>query len=139
MPMADSAPVRHAVLVVEDDEALRSVLCRLLDEQGYHVLCAAAPIEAIELAADLDNRIDLLLTDVGLPGVSGYQLADVLLRMVGQLQVIFVSGTSEADIAEYPPGGRRIPHLMKPFTLEELLGRIREALAPQVPRIADAG
>jgi CheY-like chemotaxis protein len=132
-------PAAHTILLIEDDEALRRILCRLLDGQGYHVVCAGTAIEAIQLATDPENHIDLLLTDVGLPGASGYQLAGVLLRLRGDLLVIFMSGREEADISEPPPSGRRLPHLLKPFTMEHLLDLLRVSLRPPAQGIADAG
>ena len=132
-------PAPQTVLVVEDDERLRRILCRLLDAQGYHVLCGGTAIEAIQLASEQEEGVDLLLTDVGLPGASGYQLAGVLLRMLPQLQVIVMSGHSEADLTEPPPSGRRLPYLMKPFAMDDLLDLIRELLAPPAARIADVG
>ena len=129
----------HTVLVVEDDEVLRQILCHLLDRQGYHVLCGGTATEAIQLAADPEKPVDLLLTDVGLPGASGYHLAGVLLRLFPELQVIIMSGHAEADLPERAPGGRRLPHLVKPFPLDALLELVRELLVPPATGSAALG
>lgn len=129
----------HTVLVAEDDESLRRVLCRVLDKEGYHVLCSGTVIEAIQRASGQEERIDLLLTDFRLPGASGYQLAGVLLRLLPELQVIIMSGDEAGDLPEPPPGGRRLPHLVKPFPLEDLLELIRGLLAPPATGSADVG
>ena len=129
----------RTVLVVEDDEALRGLICRLLDSQDYNVLCSGTAMEAIQLASDPTERADLLLTDLGLPGASGYQLAGVLLQLQPELKVIIMSGYAEADIQEPPPGGRRLPHLVKPFAFEDLLRLVRKLLEPSAAPSVDVG
>lgn len=116
--------------MVEDEGSLRRVLCRVLEGEGFHVLCSGTAVEAIQLANRQEGRIDLLLTDFRLPGASGYQLTGALLRLVPGLQVIIMSGNAESGIPEPPPSGRRLPHLEKPFSLDDLLELIRELLEP---------
>ena len=125
--------------MVEDEEPLCRALCRVLDGEGYHVLCSSTPVEAIQLASDMETPVDLLLTDFRLPGASGYQLAGVLLRLLPGLRVVVMSGDAEGELSEPPPGGRRLPHLVKPFPLNDLLELIREVLEPPARERADVG
>ena len=110
-----------------------------MDGEGYHVLCSTTPVEAIQLASDTETPVDLLLTDFRLPGASGYQLAGVLLRLLPGLRVVVMSGDAEGDLPEPPPGCRRLPHLVKPFPLNDLLELIRELLEPPARKRADVG
>ena len=123
------SPSRRTILVVEDERSLRRNLCRILELSGYAVLCAASSLEAIQLSADQETPVDLLLTDATLSGASGYQLAGLLLRLRPRLQVIVISGHSEADLPDSQTLGRPIPHLQKPFRSERLLELIRALLA----------
>lgn len=127
-------PSHQTILVVVNESSLRINLCRLLEISGYAVLCAASSLEAIQLSADQETQVDLLLTDATLSGVSGYQLAGVLLRLRPKLQVIVISGHPEAELPDSQRLGRLIPHLQQPFPSEQLLELIRELLAPSGAR-----
>jgi two-component system, cell cycle sensor histidine kinase and response regulator CckA len=113
------------ILVCEDDDQLRTVVEIMLDGQGYRVLLAARPQQALELAAEHCDAIDLLVTDLSLPQMSGTELADRLRACVPNLEVLVLSG--------HPPDGLRGPHqayLQKPFTDTSLLQTIRLLLEP---------
>jgi CheY-like chemotaxis protein len=125
--------------VVEDEESVRRAVCRVLDGEGYHVLCSSTPIEAIQLASDPEAPVDLLLTDFHLPGASGYQLAGVLLQLLPGLRVVVMSGDAEGNLPEPPPGGRRLPHIMKPFSLNDLLELVRTSLEPPAGERTNVG
>ncbi len=118
------------ILVVEDDPGIRTVIWRVLEEQGYPVLLAATPQLALELAAGHEGPIHLLLTDVVMPEMSGRQLAERLLRDRPRLPVLFMSGYTDDAILHQ---GRLDPDtdlLQKPFTSDILLRRIRRILDP---------
>jgi two-component system cell cycle sensor histidine kinase/response regulator CckA len=114
------------LLVVEDEQAIRSLVSSTLAHEGYRVLPAASAQEAVTLANDAE-RIDLLLTDASMPGASGLALARMLLVTRPDLPVIIMSGYSEEmlDTSGLPPS---ITILRKPFTPTELRARIRETL-----------
>ena len=116
------------ILVVDDDRALLNAVGRILEKAGYTVLAAATCAEAIERAADGGIAIDLLVADFTLPGATGRQLADVLLRGRPELQVLYMSGYGEEDILA--AGGVRggAAFLQKPFAAEALLWRVQELL-----------
>jgi two-component system cell cycle sensor histidine kinase/response regulator CckA len=113
--------------VLEDDPAIRAGMRTLLERAGYSVRTAQNPVEAIQLAADHEAPIDLLVTDFGLHAVNGRQVAEVLLRDRPGLRVLFVSGHDEGLIL---PGGRRpgTAFLQKPFKPAVLLEQVHQLL-----------
>ncbi|HWB41114.1 MAG TPA: response regulator [Gemmatimonadales bacterium] len=115
------------ILFVEDDAAIRSAILRVLEASGYAVLPAATPMEAIELAAGYRESIHVLLTDIGLLGLTGPQLARLLLADRPGLRVLYISGQAEADML---PGrvGAGTAFLQKPFSMEALLQQLGELL-----------
>jgi DNA-binding response OmpR family regulator len=115
------------ILFVEDDAAVRSAVLRVLEASGYAVLPAATPMEAIELAAGYREPIHVLLTDIGLLGLTGPQLARLLLADRPGLRVLYISGQAEADML---PGrvGAGTAFLQKPFSMEALLQQLGELL-----------
>ncbi len=118
----------ETVLVVEDEERIRGLLDAVLGDYGYRVLMAANGKEALELAAQHDNKIDLLLTDVVMPRMGGAELANQLESSAPDLRVLFMSGYSEEIVASQMMGGNRVL-LEKHFTIVELLDTVRSALA----------
>jgi len=118
----------RTVLVAEDEVGIRSPLRRLLLAHGYRVLDASDGASALEVARRYDGQIHLLLTDILMPGMNGGELARLLLLVRPGLRVIFMSGYSTEAINSngiLTPGAT---FLQKPFSLEELTGRLREAL-----------
>ena len=122
-----TGPTSATILVVEDDAAIRSGVQRILERAGYTVLTASTPIEAIQLAADHELPIRLLVTDFGLHAVTGRQVAEVLLRDRPGLRVLYASGHPEAKVLPHglPPGTAFLP---KPFSMSALLHHVRELL-----------
>jgi PAS domain S-box-containing protein len=130
----DAPPVvarRHAgrqtVLVVEDAEGLRELTRRLLQRQGYTVLVAANADEALRLF-ERNGSIDVLLTDVVMPGASGPELTRWLVQRQPTLRVIYMSGYTEEAIVHHGVLDPGIAFLHKPFTSETLGNKIRELL-----------
>lgn len=117
----------ETVLVVEDAEELRDLARRLLQRQGYTVLIAANADEALRLF-DEHPSIDLLLTDVVMPGTSGPELAKQLVEQRPGLKVIYMSGYTEDAIVEHGVLKPGIAFLYKPFTFDALAHKIREVL-----------
>ena len=118
----------ETVLVVEDDGAIRGLVRKVLETAGYTVMDAGAPREALDLARQHDGPIQLLLTDVILPELTGRDLADRLVRDRPDLVVLFMSGYADDAIVHQ---GRLDPDtafLQKPFTPEALLRRVGEVL-----------
>jgi two-component system, cell cycle sensor histidine kinase and response regulator CckA len=116
----------EVVLLVEDDEMFRGLLTEVLRGSGYRVLAAATPLEALELAADHAAPIDLLLSDLMLPEMTGVGLARRLVLDHPEAKVVLMSGYSDPDAEEAIPDG--VPLLQKPFNTKDLLRLLRDML-----------
>jgi PAS domain S-box-containing protein len=118
----------ESVLLVEDEDAVRQMLLRQLDNAGYRVRAAASPLEALEVFTADPRSFDMLLTDVVMPGMSGTQLASRLRAVRGDLPVLFMSGYTTGPA----PGGHMLPDdgslLHKPFDRATLLAAIHRTL-----------
>ena len=108
------------ILVVDDEAATRGLISLILRQVGYAVLEAEDCESAARIHRHHRGKIDLLLTDVGLPGLSGNQLAAVLRESEPTLQVLFMSGLPENE--EY------VPFLRKPFGVAELLRTVQTSV-----------
>ena len=126
-PVARPRAGRQTVLVVEDAEGLRELARRLLQRQGYTVLVAANAEEALRLF-EQNASIDVLLTDVVMPGASGPELTRQLVEQRPALKVIYMSGYTEDAIVHHGVLNPGIAFLHKPFTSETLGRKIREVL-----------
>jgi len=118
------------VLVVEDDESVRDLICNILEHSGYTVLEAKSAAFALALAQQ-HPTIDLVLTDVVMPEMNGPAMAKKLEEMKPGLKVLFMSGYAGSFAAARGLLAEGTPLLQKPFTKNVLLKRLREALEPQ--------
>jgi two-component system cell cycle sensor histidine kinase/response regulator CckA len=128
-----TAPVEKAdnfetVLVVEDEEIVRDLVCAVLEEQGYNVMCAADGLEALEAAENFDGTIHLLVTDVIMPHMNGPELAAKLSRIRPAMKILYVSGYSDNDIGDHGVLDPRFELLQKPFTPQTLARKIRDVI-----------
>ncbi|HXW54858.1 MAG TPA: PAS domain S-box protein [Candidatus Cybelea sp.] len=123
-------PEKHeaAVLLVEDEASLRKLTREVLEETGYRVFEAADALEALEVAKRSEIEIDLLLTDVIMPGMSGRALADALSTARPDTRVLFMSGYTDGEMAKHGILNAGTAILHKPFTQDELIRRVEEAL-----------
>ncbi|MCK6551465.1 PAS domain S-box protein [Myxococcota bacterium] len=123
----------EAVLVAEDDAAVRGLLVRLLQRCGYDVLVASHGAEALELAASRPSGVKLLISDVVMPRMSGTELARTLRHAQPDLAVLFTTGFSDLMLDELDALGSG-PVIHKPFTLRAVATAVRVALdAPRRP------
>lgn len=118
----------ETILVAEDEPAVRHLTARILKAKGYAVMTAANGDEALELVRRHRNQIHLLLTDVIMPGMSGPQLADQLIRERPEIRVLYMSGYTAAAIHHHGVLEPGISYLQKPFTPQALSEKIREVL-----------
>jgi signal transduction histidine kinase/ActR/RegA family two-component response regulator len=132
-PLAGLAPGRETVLLVEDDPTVRVVTGRMLRELGYTVLEAGSASEARNVAATADGRVDLLLTDVVMPGGSGRELAEVLTLRHPDLPVVFMSGYTADVVLRQGIVQDKVAFLSKPFTADALAAALRGALDRTAP------
>ena len=122
----------ETILLVEDDEPVRRVLVESLREAGYRVLETASAAEALPLGEHYEGRIDMLVTDVIMPGKDGVPLADRIRRIRPEIAVLYVTGYGGKELARHGLPDKDTHLLIKPFRHEELLIRVRQALeAPQ--------
>jgi CheY-like chemotaxis protein len=119
----------QTILVVEDDDAVRDIVRRILTKAGYHALLAATPKEALEISGTRAIHLDAMLTDVVMPEMSGPQLVVRVQEQRPDIPVLLMSGYTAGSL----PGGHDItggnPLIRKPFTREALLHRIHLLLA----------
>lgn len=116
------------ILVIEDEDAVREMLKTTLERDGFRVLVAGGGNEALTLCEAASVPIDVLLTDIVMPGTSGTDLAGYLAVRYPEMRVVRMSGFTEAMLGE--SGLRRDDSLFlqKPFSREQMLVTIREAL-----------
>lgn len=114
------------MLVVEDQSEVRALMVELLGELGYSTLEAGDAKEALPLL-ESHPRIDLLLTDVGLPGMNGRQLAEVARQHRPGLKILFATGYAENAAAE-DFLGRDMAIITKPFAIDALAAKVRGML-----------
>ena len=117
------------ILLVDDDEALRRFVRRILIEQGFHVIEASDGAEALEVASAYAEPVDLLLTDVIMPKVNGLVLAQRLRQERPGIGVLYMSGYVEKSmlLAKHPESIL----LQKPFTPDALIAAVRQVLASE--------
>lgn len=115
------------VLLVEDEQAIRELVRIILERAGHRVFEAATPEEAIERFDAIDS-IDLLLTDVVMPAMSGFDLFHVLLERQPSLRVLFISGFIDYATFEPTIADKGAAFLEKPFSADALMRKVREVL-----------
>ena len=118
----------ETVLLVDDEEALLEIGKTMLEERGYTVLAAGNPIQAIQLAEQFAGDIHLLLTDVVMPEMSGRELFQRLSTQRSGLKCLFMSGYTADVIAHRGVLDEGVHFLQKPFSVEQLGVKLREAL-----------
>jgi DNA-binding response OmpR family regulator len=131
--VAETPGGSERVLVVEDEEELRQLVRRMLVQDGYEVLDAGDPETALRIVSQDRGRIDLLLTDVVMPKMSGFELAEQLCEKRPGTRVIFISGhLAHPSLrgGEIPAGAAFVP---KPFRPARLARTVREVLDQPQP------
>jgi PAS domain S-box-containing protein len=119
---------KETILLVEDEDSLRTVYKLFLDDLGYNVLLAETPKEALELSARYPGDIHLLLTDVVMPGMNGRQLADRISAAKPNIKELFMSGYTADVMIERGVLEQNKAFISKPFTRDELARKVRSVL-----------
>ncbi|MFW6206238.1 MAG: PAS domain S-box protein, partial [Gemmatimonadota bacterium] len=122
----------ETILLVEDEDSVRTLMRRVLERNGYHILEASDPEIAIRLARDHTGPLDLLFTDVVMPGMSGGELAQRLRAERSGLATLFTSGYTEDEVVRRGVSAGDAWFLEKPFTPTELLRVVQEILDGEV-------
>ena len=118
----------QSILLVEDDDSVRLINREVLQELGYQVTVAVDAEDALQRFKQLPG-LDLLVTDVGLPGMNGRQLAEVVQQMQPGTPVLFLTGYAESAMDQADFLGPHMQLLTKPFTLDLLASRVAAMLA----------
>jgi two-component system cell cycle sensor histidine kinase/response regulator CckA len=116
------------ILLVEDEEGLRALNARGLASRGYTVLEAGNGVEALEVFAEHEGKVDLVVSDVVMPEMDGPTLLKELRAINANLKIIFVSGYAEEAFSKSLPEGQQFSFLPKPFTLKQLVGAVKETM-----------
>lgn len=127
----------EAILLVEDEEPIRKFGRRCLEDAGYRVLTAGDGEEALEVIAEHVGNVDLVVTDVVMPRMSGGVLAQKLSETRPALKVLFMSGYTDAAIVQHGVQHAGSRFLGKPFSPTSLLRKVREVLDDAPPRNPD--
>jgi hypothetical protein len=127
-PASDAAPAsQRALLLVEDDDAVRSVMLRMLRAAGHYVVAARSGPEALELAQAMGDELAGLISDVRMPGMSGIEMVRALRQVRTEMPVLFVSGNADASwIEEF---GANTALITKPFASSRLLAALEQLFA----------
>ncbi len=131
----EPAPVAgsETILLVEDEESVRVVAAAALERSGFRVLSASDGRDALRCSRAFEGPIDLLLTDVVMPGMHGRELAEIVMRERQELRVLFASGYTDDAVLLRGIRVDQVPFLQKPFTPAQLVTLVRAVLdAPRV-------
>ncbi|HEY7635395.1 MAG TPA: PAS domain-containing protein [Gemmatimonadales bacterium] len=133
-----SAPARgvETILLVEDEAPLRKVVHQILTRQGYLVLASSGGEEALRLARSHPGAIDLIATDVIMPGLGGRELVERLLALHPEASVLFMSGYTDDAVVHHGILERGTAFLQKPFSAAVLARKVREVLDSSESRIS---
>jgi len=118
----------ETILMVEDDDALRTVACRALVQCGYEVLEASNGKAALRVCASHNGNVDLVVTDMVMPEMSGAELAECIAMNLPEVKVLLMSGYTRDEAARRGIASERYSFLEKPFTPAKLAARVRELL-----------
>jgi two-component system cell cycle sensor histidine kinase/response regulator CckA len=118
------------ILLVEDEEGLRSLNARGLRSRGYSVIEASNGIEALEALEEKNGAVDLVVSDVVMPEMDGPTLLRAMRKQNPDLKIIFVSGYAEDAFAKSLGEDEKFDFLPKPFTLSQLVAAVKETMTP---------
>jgi CheY-like chemotaxis protein len=119
---------RKTILVVDDEPEIRKLVSAMVTQSGYHALTADSGDHALTMYRNLNAPIELLITDVVAPGMSGPMLADKLNALQPDLKVLYISGYDNTHVVQKYVVERGHVLLPKPFTMEELRNKISQLL-----------
>jgi two-component system, cell cycle sensor histidine kinase and response regulator CckA len=127
-PRASRSAGHETILLVEDEESLRTLTGKMLARNGFRILAARNGEEAFTICTRENGQIDIILSDMVMPQMSGRQLAEQIRRRYPQVKFVFMSGYSEHAVVKQLMRDSGAPFLSKPFTADGLLAKLHEVL-----------
>ena len=127
-PRTQDLTGQGTILLVEDEDGLRSLNARGLRSRGYTVIEAANGVEAMEALKREEGEIDLVVSDVVMPEMDGPTLLTEMRKKNPELRIIFVSGYAEEAFEKSLPANEQFAFLAKPFTLSQLVATVKETV-----------
>jgi two-component system cell cycle sensor histidine kinase/response regulator CckA len=132
-----AAPVKdltgnERILLVEDEESVRAFSARALKTTGYEVFEAGSGEEALEVLDEIDNKVDLVISDVVMPEMDGPTLLGHLRKRMPDVRVIFVSGYAEESVRKDIADDRSVEFLAKPYSLDQINSKVKEVLGAEL-------
>jgi two-component system cell cycle sensor histidine kinase/response regulator CckA len=132
-----AAPVKdltgnERILLVEDEESVRAFSARALKTTGYEVFEAGSGEEALEVLDEIDNKVDLVISDVVMPEMDGPTLLGHLRKRMPAVRVIFVSGYAEESVRKDIADDRSVEFLAKPYSLDQINSKVKEVLGAEL-------
>lgn len=118
----------ETILFVDDDKDIVALVRLLLERFGYTVITCSSGVEALELFKSSPEKFDLIISDMGMPGMDGYHLIDEVKKIRANIPVLLCSGSDEIVMANGIVNGLADAFLCKPFTMEEISGITRSLL-----------
>ena len=125
----------ETILVVEDEEKVRRLTTRILQGQGYKVLEAACGTDALNVCSEQNKAIQMVLTDVVMPGMNGRQLADQLKLLYPYMKIVYMSGYTDNAIVHHCILENGVNFIQKPFTIDALTRKLRDVLDRRVQHL----
>lgn len=122
------------ILVVEDETPIRELVSTTLKREGYKVIDASNPAEALSKIRDANVRVELLLTDLAMPGKGGVEFAVELLQTRPGMKIIFASGSEELEKTRLSHRAPRGEYLAKPYSIADLRNAIQRVLGSEYQR-----
>jgi CheY-like chemotaxis protein len=128
------ARLRHAsILLVEDDEGVRRLTRRVLEQYGFQAVEARGGEEALDLLRNDEPRIDAIVTDVVMPGMSGTELVERVREERPEIPVVYLSGYTGEEVSEQVRNHHKQVFLQKPFSPDALAAALEDLLADVIP------
>jgi len=118
----------ETIILAEDDDMVRILMKQAMEQQGYHVLEAHDGTDAIRVCENYSGSIQMLVTDVAMPGLNGRKVLDKIAVRHPDIQVLYISGYAHSAFTEFTETGPELNWLVKPFTTDSLLRRMRTIL-----------
>jgi CheY-like chemotaxis protein len=119
---------QETILIVEDEDMVRSLTSAMLEECGYRVIEARSGVEALEIIKNQNCAVDLVMTDIVMPQMGGRELAERLAADCPDLRMLFTSGYTDDEIVRHEVIKEETNFIQKPFTFDALAHKVRECL-----------